>query len=133
MTVEGRGFFKPFLRGVLKRCPLCGEKRIWASWGQLHPQCPRCGFHFERETGYWVGALVVNIALAELLFLITFVPTLIFTWPDVPWQPLAAIAVFTQLIVPWWFYPRSNTTFLGFDLYFNPNRALEGGCQDARY
>lgn len=128
-----RGFFKPFLRGVFKRCPLCGERNIWASWGQLRPQCPQCGFQFERETGYWVGALVVNIALAELLFLITFVPTLIFTWPDVPWKPLAAIAVFTQLIVPWWFYPRSKTAFLGFDLYFNPNRASEGGSQDARY
>jgi uncharacterized protein (DUF983 family) len=133
MTSEGREFWKPFMRGVFKRCPICAEKSIWQSWGQLKPECPRCSFHFERESGYWVGALIINIGLAEILFFLTFVPTLIFTWPDVPWQPLALIALVTQIIVPWWFYPRSKTAFLGFDLYFNPRRALEGGSEDARY
>jgi uncharacterized protein (DUF983 family) len=131
--MERPGFFKPFIRGVFKRCPLCAEKDVWARWGQLKTECPRCHFHFERESGYWVGALIINIALAETLFFATFVPALIVSWPDVLWQPLAAIAVVTQVIVPWWFYPRSKTAFLGFDLYFTPRRALEGGSEDARY
>lgn len=112
-------------RGVRKRCPVCGERKIWLSWGTLKPECPRCEFRFERESGYWVGAIIVNIALAEVLFALTFVPTLIATAPEVPWQPLAIVAIVTQAIVPVWFYPRSKTTWLGFDLVFNPRRGRD--------
>jgi hypothetical protein len=29
----------------------------------MYPTCPRCGLLFEREPGYWLGALYVNYTL----------------------------------------------------------------------
>ncbi len=113
-------------RGLAKRCPICATRKVWRSWSQLKPACPSCGFPFERESGYWVGAIIVNIAVAETLFALMFFPAMIVTWPEIPWQPLVAIALVTNTVVPFLFYPRSKTTFLAFDLYFNPRRTDEG-------
>ena len=79
----------------------------------------------EREEGYWVGAIIVNTAVTEVIFGILFVTTLFATLPEVPWQPLLAVGIGTNVIVPWFFYPRSKTLWLGIDLYFHPAEASE--------
>ena len=117
-------------RGLLRRCPVCSNARIWWSRTQLQAGCSRCGFPFEREEGYWVGAIIVNTAVAEALFGILFVGTLIATWPEVPWQPLVVVALLTNVVVPILFYPRSKTVWLAFDLFFNPRRSEERGTAE---
>ena len=107
---------------------MCREKGIWTSRSQLRPACPQCGFHFERESGYWVGAIIVNTAVTEIIFGLLFVGTIFATIPDVPWQPLLVIALVTNTLLPWWFFGRSKTTWLALDLYFNPKRAAEVGA-----
>lgn len=88
------------------RCPKCEEGRIFASKGNIfllrapvmHEHCPHCGYKFEREPGYFLGAMYVSYGLtvAEMLFsfLLTF-------W----WMPLwpmyillLAILVFSSLL-----------------------------------
>ncbi len=113
-------------RGLLKRCPLCGHKKVFRSWSQMVDNCPSCGFRFNREPGYWVGAIIVNTAVVEAIFGIWFVAALISMWPDIDWRWPALAGVVTNGILPWLFYPRSKTLWLGFDLYFNPRRADEG-------
>ena len=48
--------------------------------------CPRCGLHFEREQGYWAGALAINIGLAGAVFVVTFVVALVVTIPTSRWR-----------------------------------------------
>src|SRR4051794_38480181 len=56
-------------RGIRKRCPRCGAKPIYESWFRMYDRCPACGFQFEREPGFFVGAYTINLALVEgLLF-----------------------------------------------------------------
>ena len=50
--------------------------------------CPRCGLHFEREAGYWTGALAINTILVGGAFALTFIVTLVLTVPDVPVAPV---------------------------------------------
>ena len=57
------------------------------------PDCPRCGLHFEREEGYWTGALAINIAVAGIVFLLVFVPWVAATIPESRWQPILAVLV----------------------------------------
>ena len=75
-------------RGLRKRCPRCGGKRIFRSWGQLKDTCPTCGYAFVREEGYWVGAVIVNTAVAMGSFFVLFFGTILLTIPDVPWALL---------------------------------------------
>ena len=82
------------------------------------PDCPRCGLHFEREPGYWAGALAINIILVGGLFVVAFAIALALTLPDVPVGPLLAILVPVMIIGPIVAYPFSKTFWVAVDLAF---------------
>ena len=77
--------------------------------------CPRCGLHFEREAGYWTGALAINTILVGGAFAIAFVIALVLTVPDIPVAPLLAILVPIVLIGPLVTYPFSKTLWVAID------------------
>src|SRR5690348_3352318 len=47
-----------------QRCPICHEGRVWRRGITMNETCPNCGLIFEREQGYWLGALYVAYALS---------------------------------------------------------------------
>jgi uncharacterized protein (DUF983 family) len=49
---------------VALRCPRCLKGRVWLRFVSMNPTCPACGFVFERESGYFAGAMVVSYGLA---------------------------------------------------------------------
>jgi uncharacterized protein (DUF983 family) len=110
-------------RALARRCPLCGNPGVFETWSRMKHSCGRCGHVFAREEGYWVGAIIVNLAVAETLFGILFVGTIIFTLPDVPWQPLLVVALVTNAIVPVVFYPFSKTVWVAIDVFFTRSRS----------
>jgi len=79
------------------------------------PACPRCGLHFEREPGYWTGALAINIGVILGIFIVAFAVILAFTVPDVPVGPTLAILVPVMVIGPILFYPLSKTLWMAVD------------------
>jgi uncharacterized protein (DUF983 family) len=115
-------------RALFKRCPRCGQKKIFESFFTLPRACPNCGYVFERQEGYWVGAMIVNIAVAEAWFFILFIGVLIATMPDIAWQPLLLVALVTNGLLPIVFYPHSKTFWMAIDLYVHPPK--EGDPDD---
>ena len=55
--------------GFTKRCPRCGSGHLFRRWFTIVERCPRCGLRFEREEGYWAGALAINIGIAAAVFI----------------------------------------------------------------
>src|SRR5690242_844321 len=49
-------------RALRLRCPRCGRTRLYAGWFTMHERCAVCGLRYEREPGYFVGAIYVNYA-----------------------------------------------------------------------
>src|SRR3954449_6036244 len=96
-------------RGATRRCARCGSGHLFRHWVTMVPDCPRCGLHFERESGYWAGALAINIMTVGGLFAIVFVVALIMTAPDIPVAPLLAVLVPIMIIGPIVAYPFSKT------------------------
>lgn len=90
----------------------------------MDENCRRCGLHFEREPGYWVGAVTINTTLIFATFLITFGGMVLVTWPDVPWAVVLIVTLVVNLVVPTVFYPLSKTTWLALELSWHP---LESG------
>jgi hypothetical protein len=86
--------------------------------------CPTCGHHFEREQGYWIGAMIVATAFTLAGFLATFVGGLVITWPDVPWSMLSIAAIVVTGIVPVVTYSAARTVWVALDLGVRP---LEDG------
>jgi uncharacterized protein (DUF983 family) len=101
--------------GLTKRCGRCGSGKLFRHWFHMVPDCPRCGLHFEREHGYWTGALAINIIATGGLFAILFATLLAITIPDVPVVPLLAILVPVALFGPIVYYPFSKTVWVAID------------------
>ena len=51
--------------GFLKKCPRWGGGHIYATWCRMKERCPTCGYLFEREPGFFVGAYLINFAIVE--------------------------------------------------------------------
>jgi len=107
-----------FARGARRRCPRCGSGHLFQRYFTMVEDCPRCGLHFERESGYWVGALAVNIAIVMAIFVAAFVVILVLTVPDVPVATSLAILVPIMVLGPIVFYPFSKTLWMAVDYGF---------------
>jgi len=66
-----QGATKPStLAGILRqRCPRCRAGQIFCSslllgLPKMHPRCPICDLKFEREPGYFLGAMYISYAIA---------------------------------------------------------------------
>ena len=46
------------------RCPRCLDGRVWRGFITMNPACPVCGLVFDRESGYFAGAMVISYAIA---------------------------------------------------------------------
>ncbi|HEU5287326.1 MAG TPA: DUF983 domain-containing protein [Candidatus Limnocylindria bacterium] len=50
------------------RCPRCLEGRVWRGFLDMHERCAVCGLVYEREPGYFTGAMVVSYVIAVPTF-----------------------------------------------------------------
>jgi uncharacterized protein (DUF983 family) len=90
---------KSWLALVRMRCPHCCAGKIYERGMQMNPRCPVCDLQFEREPGYFMGALYVSYALAIVFLLLamwiatTLLPTL-----DLGWIVLISAACFVPFV-----------------------------------
>jgi uncharacterized protein (DUF983 family) len=100
-------------RGLTKRCPVCGERDVFARYFTIRERCPRCDLEFEREEGYWLGAMVVAMTLVIVVFAVVFLGGLALTWPDVPWTTLLIVTIVVNGLLPIVAYPWCMTVWMG--------------------
>ena len=56
------------LRGVLRlRCPRCLLGNVFRGMFAMNENCPVCGLRFEREAGYFLGALYISYPISGIL------------------------------------------------------------------
>lgn len=53
-----------FTAALRQLCPRCREGPIFSHWLRMHSHCPRCGLRFEREPGYFLGAMYFSYPLS---------------------------------------------------------------------
>jgi uncharacterized protein (DUF983 family) len=112
-------------RGFTRRCARCGSGKLFHHYLSMVPDCPRCGLHFEREQGYWSGALAINVISVAGLFAVSFLIAMILTVPDVPVGLMLAIFVPMMALGPIVWYPFSKTIWVAVDRAFL--QSLDGG------
>jgi hypothetical protein len=74
--------------------------------------------HFEREPGYWVGAVAINTMVIGMLFTLVTVTVSAATIPDIPWVTLLMAELPLMAIGPAAFYPYSKTLWVAVDRAF---------------
>ena len=58
------------MRGLCLRCPRCGARSLFLTWFTMHECCFVCQLRFEREQGYFLGAMYINYGVTVVLALI---------------------------------------------------------------
>ena len=82
--------------------------------------CPGCGHRFEREQGYWLGAVIINTAATFALFIAIGIAIISTTWPEVPWNVVLVVTLVFNGLFPLLFYPFSKTIWVALDLAVRP-------------
>ncbi|MGD9713639.1 MAG: DUF983 domain-containing protein [Thermomicrobiales bacterium] len=101
-------------RALLLRCLLCGSRRIFTHPWSIRECCPKCGYQFNREDGYFLGAYALNLVVAEIFGLGAVVVFLLRSDLSIMWQQI--IAVTAAILFPLLFYPFSRTFWMVIDL-----------------
>jgi uncharacterized protein (DUF983 family) len=102
-------------RGLTKRCARCGSGHLFHHYFQMVPNCPRCGLHFERESGYWAGALAINFICTFGLIIVVLVGLLVATLPDVNAPLTLGVLLPVAVLGPAVWYPYSKTLWVAVD------------------
>lgn len=109
------------LRGLGRRCPLCGGGGLFEGWLRARPSCPSCGLKLDRgEPDFWSGAWMLNIVGVETVFALLLAAGVVLLWPAVPWAAVLWVGIAGMLLMPLLFFPISRTLWLAIDLAFRP-------------
>lgn len=99
-------------------CPRCSRPTLFRGMFAMHERCAVCGLVFEREPGYFIGAIYINYAVTAVLSIAGFL--ILDAYTD--------IALRTQLLLwgafgiacPLLFFRYSKSLWLAIDYLFNP-------------
>ena len=108
--------------GLGLRCPRCGVGRLFVKPFKMNDNCAHCGLKFEREQGYFIGAIYINyaatvgIAVPGFFLLDAFIGITINQQLAI-WVPFA-------VVFPLLFFHHSRSLWLVLDHFFNPSKQL---------
>jgi uncharacterized protein (DUF983 family) len=100
---------------LLQRCPKCLKGKPFRSLIAMHSSCPVCGHQFEREPGYFIGAMYASYFLAIPILAIL---TLLIYWlilPDWPLQNVVFVAGLPFLLLVPLVYRYSRIVWMHID------------------
>ncbi|MEJ6797970.1 MAG: DUF983 domain-containing protein [Crocinitomicaceae bacterium] len=97
------------LKSIFKmKCPRCQEGNFFVSHpydlknaGKTYDECPNCGLDYQREPGYYFGALYVSYALGVAIFATIYWSFALFVKDYSVWWPILVIAVASILTGPY--------------------------------
>jgi uncharacterized protein (DUF983 family) len=112
-------------RALLRRCPRCGGAGWFRRWFSKTDRCRTCGYRYERQPGFLVGALAINTIVTFGLLAVVLIVGSILTYPDLAVVPIAVAAVAVAVIVPVVGYPFSYTIWAAVDLAMRPLEPAE--------
>jgi uncharacterized protein (DUF983 family) len=123
-----------FWRATRLRCPVCGQKPIFPPWQRVRrlsdwftplDGCPRCGYAYEREPGYFLLAIwAVNYGCGSLLGLVLY---LVLAWKFNLTTVQLLAAVLTPVVFFNFFFARhAKAYFIALDHFCDPHRRDDG-------
>lgn len=104
---------------LLQRCPRCLEGKVFRGRFEMNDPCPVCGLTFEREPGYFFGAMYVSYLLA-VVFLTTFYFIGEMLLPEWNSLVIALLAVIPYLPLMPAVFRYSRTIWMHFDRWASP-------------
>lgn len=109
------------IRGLLLRCPNCGKGKLFRRFFTMYDRCPVCGWRYEREEGYWTGAIAINLVVTELLIALVAVPlAIVLAMNNEPITLLVAIGLPLPFVLPFLFFRHAKSLWMSIDFMVHP-------------
>ena len=105
-------------RGLRQRCPVCGKGKIFRGIFQTYERCPVCNFRFEREPGYYTGAIAVNLVVTELVITAVAVPIAASQAVSIPVMILLGVTL--PVLLPLLCYRPTKSLWMSLDHILHP-------------
>lgn len=104
--------------GLRLKCPRCGIGALYLKPFRMRANCAHCALKFEREQGYFIGAIYINYAATVAIavpgyFLLDAFTSMNINQQLMLWVPFA-------VIFPLLFFHHSRSLWLVLDHFFNP-------------
>ena len=106
------------VRGLGLRCPRCGARSLFRTWFTMYERCSVCQLRFEREQGYFLGAMYINYGVTVVLALIGSFA--LEWWTAVSLAQQLLLWVGFCALFPLLFFRYSRSLWLAFDHIFDP-------------
>jgi len=114
------------------KCPQCQEGEFFISHpynlrkvGDLHKECSHCHLKYEKEPGFFYGAMYVSYALGVALFVTLWVSFKLF-FPSTPLNWQIAIIITLFILVAPYFYALSKIIWSNLFTSYKPEKMGEG-------
>lgn len=119
------------MRGLRRRCPLCGAPGTFASWFEQRDRCPTCQYPTVRVPDQWIGAYGMNIIVSFTVIVGAIAVGFAATYPNPPVVTLTAMCGAVALVFPLMFQPISRSLWSAIDLAMRAATPEDG--VDPRY
>jgi uncharacterized protein (DUF983 family) len=116
------------------KCPTCGDRPLFVPWYKVRSLadwfmpldgCPKCGYPYEREPGYFLLSIfAINYGVAALLGVIVYL--VLDFWVRLPIGLTLLLTIIPIPLFNLWFARHSKSLFLAFDLFFDPHHRDSG-------
>ncbi len=102
-----------FRRAVKLRCPVCGQGALVERPFHIRHHCQSCDSVFKREDGFFVGAILANVVITELMILVVCFFALLVLGVD--YEAMLWVLFTIGVLFPIAFYHHSWSLWLMFD------------------
>lgn len=106
-----------FRRALVLRCPHCGSRRTFVKrWLGRYERCRSCGIRWQREYGFELGPIALNVVFTFFTLGVSMVAAFIATAPEFPVGALVLTFVGVAIVFPLIAQPFTYMLWLAFDL-----------------
>ena len=110
--------FTLLIRALALRCPICGKGNLFCRPFLMHENCPCCHYQFEREEGYFSGAMALAIIVSEFIIVAIALPIAFNS--SIPLIPAVSIGAPLVFLLPILLFHHSRSLWLALDLFWHP-------------
>jgi uncharacterized protein (DUF983 family) len=108
-----RSIVKTIGRAFRLRCPACGNSSIIQKPFHIKHHCEHCHALFKREEGFFVGAILMNVVVSELIILVVCFFALLLLGVD--YEDVLKVLFAVAILFPILFFHHSWSLWLAFD------------------
>ena len=112
-TPSRRSIGKTIGRALKLRCPACGNSSIIQKPFHIKHHCDACQALFKREAGFFVGAILMNVVVTELIILAVCFFALLLLGAD--YEDVLKVLFVVAVLFPVLFFHHSWSLWLAFD------------------